>query len=71
MAGYLDGSSPSEKLEEVRDLLLESEGAGDDDASEEEKVVRVVAATMFIREKENEEAVATLTEGIATTDLEW
>lgn len=71
LAGYLGGGDGASKLEEVRDLVLEFEGEGDEESKEEEKVVRVVAGTMFILEKENEEAVATLTEGVANSDLEW
>ena len=53
--------------------MLECEGGeeGDEEQKVEEGLVRVVAATIFILEKENEEAVATLTEGSAKTDLEW
>ena len=55
--------------------MLECEGGqGEDDETEakiEEGVVRVVAGTMFILENEVEEAVATLTEGSAKSDLEW
>lgn len=36
-----------------------------------EGVVRVIAGTVFVLEGENEEAVATLTEGKAKEDLEW
>ena len=56
----------------MRDLVIECEGedAGDK-AKDEERVVRVVAGSMFVLEKEVEEAVATLTEGCAKTDLEW
>ncbi len=59
-------------MEEVRDLVIECEGdeAGDE-AKEEERVIRVIAGSMFILEKEVEEAVATLTEGCAKSDLEW
>jgi coatomer protein complex subunit epsilon len=55
-------------VEEVRDLVIECEG---DEAEDEERVVRAVAGSMFVLEKEVEEAVATLTEGCAKTDLEW
>ncbi|KAK4685198.1 coatomer subunit epsilon, partial [Tremellales sp. Uapishka_1] len=63
---YLSQRS-EDKIEEIRDLVLECEGGEDED---EERVVRVVAASIFILEKEVEEAVATLTEGVAKTDLE-
>lgn len=56
-----------EKVEEIRDLVLECEDGSD----EEEKTVRAIAATVFIHVGENEEAVATLTEGSAKDDLEW
>ncbi len=52
----------------MRDLVIECEGEGKED---EERVVRVIAGSMFVLEKEVEEAVATLTEGSAKTDLEW
>ncbi|KAK8858636.1 hypothetical protein IAR55_002865 [Kwoniella newhampshirensis] len=69
-ASYLSDSeseNKEEKVEEVRDLVLECEGGEDPD---EERIVRVVAGGVFILEGENEEAVATLTEGVAKTDLE-
>lgn len=56
-----------EKVEEIRDLVLECEDGND----EEEKTVRAIAATVFILVGENEEAVATLIEGAAKDDLEW
>jgi coatomer protein complex subunit epsilon len=72
LASYLAGTDKEAKIEEVRDLVIECEGEGaDDDAKDEERVVRVAAGTLFILERENEEAVATLTEGCAKTDLEW
>lgn len=55
-----------DKVEEIRDLVLECEDGSD----EEEKTVRAIAATVFILVGENEEAVATLTEGAAKDDLE-
>lgn len=76
---YLDpsGSAADRRagvVEEVRDLVLELEGEdGDADADKkaEEGVVRAIAGSLFILEGEKEEAVATLTEGAAKTDLEW
>ena len=52
----------------MRDLVIECEGEADED---EEKVVRVIAGSVFVLEGEVEEAVATLNEGCAKTDLEW
>lgn len=51
--------------------MIECEGGEGGEAEDEEKVVRVIAGSMFVLEKELEEAVATLTEGCAKTDLEW
>jgi coatomer protein complex subunit epsilon len=48
-----------------------NEGEADDGEESTEGVVRVIAGTVFILEGENEEAVATLTEGRAKEDLEW
>ena len=53
----------------MRDLVIECEGTEGQEV--EEGIVRVMAGTMFILEGENEEAVATLTEGCAKSDLEW
>ncbi|KGB74942.1 hypothetical protein I307_01204 [Cryptococcus deuterogattii 99/473] len=61
-----DEDARAEKVEEIRDLVLECEDGND----EEEKTVRAIAATVFILVGENEEAVATLTEGAAKDDLE-
>lgn len=62
-------------VDEVRDLVLEYEAESGDDIDEEKKVeegvVRVMAGSIFILEGEKEEAVATLTEGTAKSDLEW
>lgn len=59
-------------MDEVRDLVIECESAEEAEGEESyEGVVRVVAGTVFILEGENEEAVATLTEGKAKADLEW
>lgn len=57
----------------MRDLVLEyeTEEEGSEERKIEEGVVRVMAGTLFILEGEKEEAVATLTEGSAKTDLEW
>lgn len=48
--------------------MIETEGS---EESVEEGFVRTLAGTVFILEGENEEAVATLTEGAAKTDIEW
>jgi coatomer protein complex subunit epsilon len=72
LAAYLAGEDKEAKVEEVRDLVIECEGEeAEEEAKDEERVIRVVAGTIFVLEKENEEAVATLTEGCAKTDLEW
>lgn len=63
----IEEDAREEKVEEIRDLVLECEGENDD----EEKTVRAIAASVFILVGENEEAVATLTEGAAKDDLEW
>ncbi len=68
-ASYLAGEKEA-KIEELRDLVLELEGE-DEGMREEERVVRCMAGSAFILEKEVEEAVATLTEGCGRTDLEW
>ena len=71
-ASYLDNSADkAAKVDEVRDLVIECEGGEGEGSEVEERVVRVIAGTMFILEGENEEAVATLTEGSAKNDLEW
>lgn len=62
----IEEDAREEKVEEIRDLVLECEGGNDD----EEKTVRAIAASVFILVGENEEAVATLTEGAAKDDLE-
>lgn len=77
LSTYLSGSGADPKreevVEEVRDLVLEleSDESGDEARRGEEAVVRVVAGTVFVLQGEKEEAVATLTEGAAKTDLEW
>jgi coatomer protein complex subunit epsilon len=58
----------------VRDLVLEvegGEGAAEEGGEVQEGIVRVMAGSVFYLEKEVEEAVATLTEGSAKSDLEW
>lgn len=52
-------------------MEYETEEEGSEERKIEEGVVRVMAGTLFILEGEKEEAVATLTEGSAKTDLEW
>ncbi|ORX33447.1 coatomer epsilon subunit-domain-containing protein [Kockovaella imperatae] len=66
LAEYL-AKSDSSHVDAVRDLVIECEGG---EESQDEGVVRVIAGTIFILEGENEEAVATLTEGAGKTDLE-
>nr|ODN93954.1 hypothetical protein L203_00122 [Cryptococcus depauperatus CBS 7841] len=61
-----DADEKEQRVEEIRDLVLEVEG-GDES---EESTVRIIAASVFILIGEKEEAVATLTEGAAKQDLE-
>ncbi len=68
LATYLGGSS--EAVDSVRDLVIEVEG-GEVGEGWEEGTVRALAGTIFILEKEYEEAVATLNEGKGREDLEW
>ncbi|WOO77444.1 Coatomer subunit epsilon [Vanrija pseudolonga] len=70
LATYLSstGTSRAAAVDEVRDLVLEVEG--DAVEADVEGPTRALAGTIFILEKENEEAVATLTEGAAKADLE-
>lgn len=73
LASYLSDDDKASRVDEVRDLVIEvesNEGEADDEESTE-GIVRVIAGTVFILEGENEEAVATLTEGRAKEDLEW
>ncbi|KAI9632071.1 coatomer epsilon subunit-domain-containing protein [Dioszegia hungarica] len=73
LATYLTSESGrAGVVDEVRDLVLEyeTEEEGSEERKIEEGVVRVMAGTLFILEGEKEEAVATLTEGSAKTDLE-
>jgi coatomer protein complex subunit epsilon len=51
--------------------VIELEGAEEGDEKTEEGFVRTLAGTVFVLEGENEEAVATLTEGAAKSDIEW
>lgn len=71
LAGYLANDDKASRVDEVRDLVIEAEGAEEEGEESLEGVIRVVAGTVFILEGENEEAVATLTEGKAKEDLEW
>lgn len=57
-------------MDELRDLVIETEGS-EGEGSVEEGFVRTLAGTVFVLEKENEEAVATLTEGAGKMDIEW
>lgn len=73
LASYLSDDDKASRVDEVRDLVIEVESneGGADDEESTEGIVRVIAGTVFILEGENEEAVATLTEGRAKEDLEW
>lgn len=74
LARYVSSGPGAEGIvDEVRDLVLEFEDESEEDEEKKkvESVVRVVAGTVFIKEGENEEGVATLTEGAAKSDLEW
>lgn len=51
-------------------MECEGEEAGEE-AKDDERIIRVVAGSLFFLEGEVEEAVATLTEGCAKSDLEW
>lgn len=71
-ARYLSAADEKEGvLDELRDLVIEFEGSEGDETKIEEGFVRTLAGTVFILEVEHEEAVATLTEGVAKTDIEW
>ncbi|KAL7420779.1 hypothetical protein Q5752_004731 [Cryptotrichosporon argae] len=76
LAAYVEGSDKAARVDEVRDAVIEYEAEGADAGVEGENderlegAARVAAATVFILEGENEEAVATLTEGKGKTDLE-
>jgi coatomer protein complex subunit epsilon len=62
LAGYLAGKGG---VDTARDIVLEVEGEGG-----EEGVVRALVGTVFVLDKEIEEAVATLSEGAGAEDLE-
>ena len=69
---YISSSSSKEGIvDELRDLVIELEGAEEGNEQIEEGLVRSLAGTVFVLEGENEEAVATLTEGAAKSDIEW
>jgi coatomer protein complex subunit epsilon len=68
---YLTSSSKESIVDELRDLVIELEGAEEGNEKIEEGLVRTLAGTVFVLEGENEEAVATLTEGAAKSDIEW
>jgi len=71
-AEYLQADDKLSKVEELRDLVLEYDADEvNEETVEEERVVRSIAGTVFILEKEVEEAVTTLSEGCGKTDLEW
>jgi coatomer protein complex subunit epsilon len=67
LAHYLQGQDSASALEELRDASLEVEG----EEGTLNGLVKVVAATAFLREGETEEALATLGAGTGTKDLEW
>jgi coatomer protein complex subunit epsilon len=67
----LTSSSKESIVDELRDLVIELEGAEEGNEKIEEGIVRTLAGTVFVLEGENEEAVATLTEGAAKSDIEW
>ncbi|GMK55192.1 hypothetical protein CspeluHIS016_0202480 [Cutaneotrichosporon spelunceum] len=67
LASYLGGDEDA--VDSVRDLVIEVEG-GEVGEEWEEGMVRALAGTIFILDKENEEAVATLNEGKGHEDLE-
>lgn len=70
-AEYLAADDKTSKVEELRDLALEFDAEEvNEDTREQERIVRVMAGTVFILEKEVEEAVTTLSEGCGKTDLE-
>jgi coatomer protein complex subunit epsilon len=69
---YISTSSSKEGIvDELRDLVIELEGSEEGNEKIEEGLVRTLAGTVFVLEGENEEAVATLTEGAAKSDIEW
>lgn len=69
---YISSTSSKEGIvDELRDLVIELEGAEEGNEQIEEGLVRTLAGTVFVLEGENEEAVATLTEGAAKSDIEW
>ncbi|QRV83321.1 coatomer epsilon subunit domain-containing protein [Ceratobasidium sp. AG-Ba] len=65
-AHYIQGQDSSSALEELRDASLEVEG----EEGPLNGLVKVVAATAFLREGEVEEALATLGAGTGTKDVE-
>lgn len=69
-ADYLE-SKDEGKVDEIRDLVLEFDGEEAEEVNVDEAVVRAMAGTVFILAGENEEAVATLSEGCGKRDLEW
>ena len=63
-----DNEDKDAALEEQRDLAVEIEGDDSEGSASEKALVRVIAATAFVRAGENEEALETL--GTDTEDLE-
>jgi coatomer protein complex subunit epsilon len=58
-------------LDELRDLCIEVETEEYDQATSSSGLVKVAAATAFVRENELEEALTTLGAGTGTKDIEW
>jgi len=67
-SSYLRAEDKAEALDELREVLLEVEG--EEELGWEEGIVRVLSATAFWREGENEEALDTLSAEGARRDLE-
>lgn len=71
LATYIAADDDMDKdaaLEEQRDLAIETEGDDSEGGAREKALVRVIAATAFVRAGETEEALETL--GTDTEDLE-
>ncbi|KAF8604106.1 hypothetical protein BDV93DRAFT_522910 [Ceratobasidium sp. AG-I] len=66
LAHYIQGQDSASALEELRDTSLEVEG----EEGSLNGLVKVVAATAFLREGEVEEALATLGAGTGSKDME-
>ncbi|KAF8630126.1 hypothetical protein AX15_003083 [Amanita polypyramis BW_CC] len=71
LAGFATAEDDTDKdaaLEELRDLAVEIEGDDSEGSARDKALVRVLAATAFVRAGETEEALETL--GTDTEDLE-